>query len=115
MTATCSVEGCAKPTYSRAMCCAHYKRHLKTRPPGTARPRPAPAESDPALTARTSLSELLAALAAAVPPLPGARCRGHAQLYDHTTEHSQKADNREARAAALGLCSTCLALDPCRA
>ncbi|OBF23022.1 hypothetical protein A5725_12065 [Mycobacterium kubicae] len=67
------------------------------------------------LTARTSLPELLAALAAAVPPLPGAHCRGHTRLFDTTIGHAQKVDTREARAAALGLCATCPALDPCRA
>lgn len=59
------------------------------------------------------LADLLADLAAA-PRLPGASCRGHAQLYDRTTENSHAHDTREARAAALALCQACPALPACR-
>lgn len=61
-----------------------------------------------------SLPEFLASLAAACPPLPGARCRGHAELFDRTNGKSQATDTREARAAALALCQACPALHACR-
>lgn len=110
----CSVDGCGKATYCRGRCSAHYAKWKKTRPP-IARARPA-ADADPTLTARTSLPELLAGLAAAVPPLPGARCRDHAQLFDRTVwQRDRQKDTREARTAALAVCHQCPALDRCRA
>ncbi len=115
MTATCSVEGCRKPTYCRSLCCGCYKRALKARPPGTARPRPPAAESNPATPARMSLTEFLAALAAAAPHLPGASCRSHIELFDRATGDTRTADTRQARTAALNLCHGCPAIHACRA
>lgn len=65
-------------------------------------------------TGRISLTEFLAALSAAAPHLPGASCRSHVELFDRTTGDTRKPDTREARTAALNLCHTCPALDPCR-
>lgn len=108
--ALCTTDGCNKPTYSRGMCCSHYKRHLKARPPGTAQPRPVAVESVPAMPVeRISLPEFLASLAAAVPPLKGARCRAHTQLFDNA------ANTRKDRDVALAICHDCPALHRCRA
>lgn len=110
----CSADGCSKAAYSRGMCCAHYKRFLKARPRGIARTRPV-AESDPVLTARISLTEFLTSLAAACPPLPGARCRDQTELFDRTVgERGRQKDAREARATAVAICRGCPALRPCR-
>ncbi|WP_179964995.1 helix-turn-helix domain-containing protein [Mycolicibacterium sarraceniae] len=107
---TCSIDGCGKAPYARGMCCAHYKKFLKARSPGTARPRPAATEAEPALTARVSLPEFLAGLAAACPPLPGARCRDQVDLFDRTAAKDQAAST-----AALALCRACPAREACRA
>lgn len=52
-----------------------------------------------------------------VPALPGALCRGDWELFDATI--AQRGGNREylayARRAAVSLCQSCPALDPCRA
>lgn len=65
--------------------------------------------------AMTALPELLADLAAA-PRLPGASCRGHAQLFDRTIlRRGHQKDARQARTAALSICHDCPALDHCRA
>ncbi|MBV5244336.1 hypothetical protein KUF57_12405 [Mycolicibacterium sp. PAM1] len=60
---------------------------------------------------------MLAALAAAVPPLHGSRCRGRADLFDATIDgqRGHHDDTLTARAAALAICGTCPALQPCRA
>lgn len=60
------------------------------------------------IAAPTTLSEFLAGLAAAVPPLNGARCRGRFELFDRAVT---KADARD---AALHICDQCPALDACR-
>jgi hypothetical protein len=61
-----------------------------------------------------SIADLFAELAS-MPSLPGARCRGHVELFDHTTGKSQAADTRKARTAALGICHDCPARHACRA
>lgn len=56
-----------------------------------------------------------------IPDLPGARCKGEADLYERTvgvrTVAGQPTSDElvAARAAALRLCAECPALDPCRA
>lgn len=113
----CQVDPCGNAVYSRGLCCAHYKRQLKARPSGTARPRPGAAAEDSTTSAMTPLPELLAALAAAVPPLPGARCRNRWELFDQTVT-GPRGDHDVlpyARAAALQLCNQCPALNGCRA
>lgn len=63
------------------------------------------------------------ALVAGAPDLAGARCRGRHELFDSTIpgrqEPSGKPPSRteldNARIAALRICATCPALDPCRA
>ncbi|BBX16959.1 hypothetical protein [Mycolicibacterium duvalii] len=98
------------------MCCSHYKRFLKTRPPGAAKPRDKTADTDTTNPGRISLADFLAALAAAVPPLRGARCRGHAELFDATIvgRRGHHAETQQARAAAVSVCAACPALDACR-
>ncbi|ULE32585.1 hypothetical protein [Mycobacterium sp. IDR2000157661] len=63
----------------------------------------------------------MSALLAGVPDLPGARCKGKADLYERTVA-VQRADGEPtrdeldtARAAALALCAECPSLVPCRA
>lgn len=53
-----------------------------------------------------------------VPSLPGARCRGRAELFDatiHSRHGASPGDLDYARQAALRLCNACPALDNCRA
>ena len=119
MTSTsqrCATDGCSRAPYARGMCCAHYKLFLKARPRGAVQPRRAAAEAEPALTARMSLPEFLASLAAACPPLPGASCRGRAELFDRTVwERGRQKDTHQARAEALAVCHACPAQTACRA
>ncbi|BDB43319.1 MULTISPECIES: helix-turn-helix domain-containing protein [Mycobacterium] len=74
--------------------------------------------TDPTSTAHTSLPEMLAALAAALPPLPGARCLGQWELFDATSTPWRKrkppAAVRQARHDALDACAQCPALMACR-
>jgi hypothetical protein len=55
----------------------------------------------------TPTENLLIAVLRNCPSLPGARCRGRWDMFDN-------ADCPETVRAALSLCSTCPALDPCR-
>lgn len=61
----------------------------------------------------------MSALIAGIPDLPGARCKGAADLYEATVnEHSKPANQAElerARTAALNVCAACPALGACRA
>jgi hypothetical protein len=65
--------------------------------------------------------ESISALLAGVPDLPGARCRGRADLFEATVGvrpvdgRPTRAELENARTAALCLCATCPALDACRA
>lgn len=102
----CNVDGCGKAAYARGMCCAHYKRHLKARPKAAARRRRQVADDPAFQPVRMPLPELLAAWAAACPPLPGALCRGRHELFDGDTAADQ--------AAARQLCKQCPALAACR-
>ncbi|WP_253875600.1 hypothetical protein [Mycobacterium asiaticum] len=60
----------------------------------------------------------MSALIASIPDLPGARCKGAADLYEATvnehTKHTHKAELKHARTAALRLCAECPAAGPCR-
>ncbi len=56
---------------------------------------------------------LLENVLAAVPSLPGARCRGRTALFD--PRPSTDADREDAEATALALCARCPAADRCRA
>jgi hypothetical protein len=56
-----------------------------------------------------SLAELLDDLAHAIPDLPEAACRGHADLFDVART------DRAAVAKAKAICASCPALDDCRA
>ncbi len=126
MTAVaCNVDDCRNAVYARGMCCAHYKRAMKARPAGSAqsRPRPAPGTEPRKTRPRPRprppepiyLPEFLAALAAAVPPLPGAACRGRPELFD-PAEPDEGPDTLDDRhTAALALCKACPALTPCAA
>ena len=60
-----------------------------------------------------ALDHLLAAIRSA-PALPGARCRGRSHLFDpqHPQERPEATDARHVQ--ALGLCSLCPSLVPCR-
>lgn len=120
----CSVDACGKPTYCRGLCCAHYKRQQKRRPPSAIRQRPTAADTRTPVhpPTFTSVTELLAELAAGIPALRGARCVGSHELFDAaiTAERNGRPEEaREARdyarRAALELCAQCPALDPCRA
>lgn len=51
--------------------------------------------------------ELTAAVLSGVPKLPGALCRGHAELFDARTD--------EAASLAVGLCGLCPSREPCAA
>ncbi len=65
--------------------------------------------------------DTMRALLESIPALPGARCKGRADLYERTnSEHGMtgrltmtELDN--ARREALWLCETCPALHPCGA
>jgi hypothetical protein len=63
----------------------------------------------------------MAALLAGIPDLPGARCKGRADLFEATVGvrpvdgRPTRAEIGNARTVALSLCATCPALDPCRA
>lgn len=66
--------------------------------------------------------DTMRALLAGIPDLPGARCKGRADLYERTNgEHGMtgrltKTELDDARCEALRLCNNgCPALDPCRA
>ncbi|WP_264956355.1 hypothetical protein, partial [Mycobacterium kiyosense] len=65
--------------------------------------------------------ENMRAVLAGIPALPGARCKGQADLYERTdSEHHMtgrltKTEVENARIAALSLCQSCPALDSCRA
>lgn len=112
----CIVRRCNALVYARKMCCSHYKRHLKSRPSGAARPRRGAASDGPPAGALTPLPEFLAALAAALPSLPGARCRGRGELFDATISGVRGAPHEDleyARNAALRLCHQCPALLAC--
>lgn len=60
-------------------------------------------------------------LVSAIPDLPGARCKGRADLYEktiavrHNASRSDRQERDTARAAALRICVGCPALEPCRA
>jgi hypothetical protein len=62
------------------------------------------------------------AMLAGIPDLPGARCKGRADLFERTVGGRREESGRpahtyeleNARAAALRLCAACPALDPCR-
>ncbi|BCO57896.1 hypothetical protein KN246_14745 [Mycobacterium intracellulare] len=60
----------------------------------------------------------MAALLAGIPDLPGARCKGRADLFEATiAEHTKRASRAElelARTTALRTCADCPALDRCR-
>lgn len=63
----------------------------------------------------------MAALVGKIPDLPGARCKGEADLYEATVGvrpvdgRPAKQETEAARDTALRLCATCPALDSCRA
>ena len=62
-----------------------------------------------------SVAELLADLAAVVPPLRGCACRGRAELFDRTISGAApRAQLLQARHEALALCGSCDALPACR-
>lgn len=57
----------------------------------------------------------LAGALAGAPSLPGANCRGRAQLFSEP-EPTEQPDTVKARQTqALGLCSRCPSLKPCKA
>ena len=63
------------------------------------------------------VAEVLNELADTIPNLPGARCKGHAELFDRTIAYPHS-DHRTltdmAREQALFTCSICPVLDRCR-
>ncbi|OBK51907.1 hypothetical protein A5656_25265 [Mycobacterium gordonae] len=64
--------------------------------------------------------DTMRALLESIPALPGARCKGRADLYERTNgEHGMtgrltREELEGARTTALRLCETCPALRPCR-
>lgn len=60
----------------------------------------------------------MTALIAGIPDLPGAQCKGRADLFEVTVgDHNRPASRAEiqhARATALRLCETCPALNRCQ-
>jgi WhiB family redox-sensing transcriptional regulator len=61
---------------------------------------------------------LLIAILSDTPRLPGAACRDHPDLFDATHATGQGAMTlqlAQTRDAAIRICRTCPALDPCRA
>lgn len=60
-----------------------------------------------------TLVDLLAALAG-VPPLPGARCKGHAALFDPARVGEDVSRVERRHRVALETCMGCPALGPCR-
>lgn len=102
----CSVVDCARPVRAADMCAKHYAQrwHQNNRKPPT-RPRPA-ATGHPTV-------ELLAAVLAGAPSLPGSRCRQHPALFDErgADEPAEVAEQRHAQ--ALKLCAACPALASC--
>ncbi|BBY67560.1 hypothetical protein [Mycolicibacterium helvum] len=63
----------------------------------------------------------MAALIAGIPDLPGARCKGKADLFEATVGvrpvdgRPSRDELENARSEALRLCETCPALDACEA
>ena len=69
--------------------------------------------------------QTMRALLAGVPDLPGAHCKGRADLFEataalinaptHESRSALRADRENARAVALSICCSCPALAACRA
>ncbi|KQH76371.1 hypothetical protein AO501_09835 [Mycobacterium gordonae] len=63
--------------------------------------------------------ETMRAVLAGIPALPGARCKGQADLYErtvgehHMTGRITTTELDDARSAALRLCAACPARNPC--
>lgn len=66
-----------------------------------------------------ALSELLDQLAAGIPDLPGARCKGRTELFDQTAPREGRRGDHDAlwyaQRAAVALCRACPSLSACRA
>ena len=63
------------------------------------------------------VAEVLSELARTIPDLPGARCKGHAELFDRTIAYphsDRRALTDLARTQALQTCACCPVLDRCR-
>ncbi len=62
----------------------------------------------------SAVDRLLDELAAAIPALPEAACRGRHELFDAQPEDRHPDIARRLEQTALGICATCAALEPCR-
>ena len=63
------------------------------------------------------VAEVLHELADTIPDLPGARCKGHTELFDRTIAYphsDRRALTDLARTQALQTCACCPVLDRCR-
>lgn len=58
--------------------------------------------------------EILSAVLAGAPSLPGARCRGRSYLFDEAAKDEPPAVVEQRHAQALGLCRICPALASCQ-
>lgn len=105
-TDSCSASGCDRPRRAAGMCRTHYTQQWhQNRKPARVRPD---TSGDPVV-------EILAAVLAGAPSLPGARCRNRHHLFDERgiDEPEDVAEQRHYQ--ALGLCRVCPALASCEA
>ncbi len=63
----------------------------------------------------SAIDRLFAELAASIPALPGAACKGRHQLFDPQPDDRHPDIARRLENTALSICKTCPALEPCRA
>ncbi|WP_231384340.1 hypothetical protein [Mycobacterium sp. UM_WGJ] len=102
----CSVADCGRPVRAVGMCGPHYGQRWHRDRPQAPRVRP-DTSGDPVV-------EVLAAVLAGAPSLPGARCRNRSHLFDErgVDEPPEVAEQRHQQ--AIGLCRVCPALASCQ-
>ncbi len=63
----------------------------------------------------SAIDRLFAELAASIPALPDAACKGRHELFDPQPDDRHPDIARRLEQTALTICRTCPALEPCRA
>lgn len=103
----CFVADCAAPSRAMGMCGTHYGQQWRKNHQQQPRVRP-DTSADPVV-------EVLSAVLAGAPSLPGARCRNRSHLFDERGYDEPEDIAEQRHTQALGLCRICPALASCEA